>query len=103
MIERKKVIKGLTVCTKPGTRGCFYDIKECPYDNNGCRMALMRDALSLLKEQEAEIERLKRPDCEHANHDGAGCLGYCGCEQDDEPIEACKRCEKYTGNICEEY
>ena len=56
-----------------------------------------------LKEQEAEIERLKRPDCEHANHDGAGCLGYCGCEQDDEPINACKQCEKYTGNICAEY
>ena len=57
----------------------------------------------LLKEQEAEIERLKRPDCEHANRDGAGCLGYCGCEQDDEPIDACKQCEKYTGNICAEY
>ena len=56
-----------------------------------------------LKEQEAKIERLKRPDCEHANHDGAGCLGYCGCEQDDEPIDACKQCEKYTGNICAEY
>jgi hypothetical protein len=50
MIDREKVVKGLTVCTKPGTRGCFYDIKECPYDNNGCRMALMRDALVLLNE-----------------------------------------------------
>ena len=54
MPDKEKVIKGLTVCTKPGTRGCFYDIKECPYDNNGCRMALMRDALALLK-QEAVI------------------------------------------------
>ena len=63
----------------------------------------MRDVLALLKEQEAEIKRRKRPDCEHANHDGAGCIGYCGCEQDDEPIDACKRCEKYTGNICAEY
>lgn len=57
--------------------------------------------ITLLKEQEAEIERLKGPDCEHANHDGAGCLGYCGCEQDDEPIDACKQCEKYTGNNTE--
>ena len=56
-------------------------------------------ALAMLKEQEAEIERLKRPDCEHAEHDGIGCLGYAGCAQDDEPIEACKECEKYTGNI----
>ena len=55
----------------------------------------------LLKEQEAEIEHLKRPDCEHAEHDGVGCLGYCGCTQDDEPIESCKRCEKYTGNVYE--
>ena len=59
--------------------------------------------VSLLKEQETEVERLKRPDCEHANHDGTGCLGYCGCEQDDEPIDACKQCEKYTGNICTDY
>ena len=44
---------------------------------------------------------LKRPDCEHAEHDGTGCLGYCGCTQDDEPIEFCKRCEKYTGNVSE--
>lgn len=44
---------------------------------------------------------LKRPDCEHAEHDGTGCLGYCGCTQDDEPIESCKRCEKYTGNVSE--
>ena len=58
-------------------------------------------AVNLLKEQEAEIERLKRPDCEHAEHDRTGYLGYCGCTQDDEPIEACKRCEKYTGNISE--
>lgn len=57
----------------------------------------------LLKRQDSEKERLKKPDCEHANHDGAGCLGYCGCEQDDEPIDACKQCEKYTGNICAEY
>ena len=70
---------------------------------NGLKDKALKDALSLLKEQEAEIERLKRPDCEHANHDGAGCLGYCGCEQDDEPIDACKQCEKYTGNICAEY
>ena len=53
LIDREKVVKGLEVCTKPGTRGCFYDIKECPYDENGCRMALMRDALALMKEQEA--------------------------------------------------
>ena len=40
----------------------------------------------------------KKPDCEHANHDGAGCLGYSSCWQDDEPIDACKECKEYTGN-----
>ncbi|MBR4705452.1 MAG: Lar family restriction alleviation protein [Paludibacteraceae bacterium] len=46
----------------------------------------------------AEIWNTRRPDCEHAEHDSAGCLGYSGCTQDDEPIECCKRCKKYTGN-----
>ena len=53
------------------------------------------DTLALLREQE-------KPDCEHAEHDGIGCLGYAGCTQDDEPIVACKTCRKYTGNRCEE-
>ena len=47
------------------------------------------------------IKYLKEVDCEHAEQDGLGCLEYCRCEQDDEPIESCKRCEKYTGNIAE--
>ena len=76
--------------------------EHCPYNPDCSCNGVCNFVLSLLKEQEAEIERLKRPDCEHANHDGAGCLGYCGCTQDDEPIEACKQCEKYTGNICAE-
>lgn len=62
---------------------------------------LLQYAVVLLKEQDAKIEHLKRPDCEHAEHDGIGCLGYCGCTQDDEPIESYKRCEKYTGNVYE--
>ena len=58
MPDKEKVNKGLEVCTKPGTRGCFYDIKECPYDENGCRMALMRDALALLNQQENDIHHM---------------------------------------------
>ena len=101
MIDREKVIKGLDLCLTGEPSTC----EDCPY-NAECKEVigigpspLRHDALKLLKELEAEIE----PDCEHANHDGAGCLGYCGCEQGDEPIEACKQCEKYTGNICAEY
>lgn len=110
MPDREKVIAGLEICSEHGSwhgLDCEHNeaYKDCPYRGceTGCIVTIAKDAIALLKEQEGEIERLKRPDCEHANHDGAGCLGYCGCEQDDEPIEACKQCEKYTGNICAEY
>ena len=105
MSDREKVIKGLETCIKYIDRDCPID---CPYYETCTKyegrvvfQPVLRDALALLKEQEAEIEHMKRPDCEHAEHDGTGCLGYCGCTQDDEPIESCKRCEKYTGNISE--
>ena len=74
---------------------------QMPRDDYKGIMSYIDDAIALLEEQEAKIEHLKRPDCEHAEHDGIGCLGYCGCAQDDEPIETCKRCEKYTGNVYE--
>lgn len=96
------VIKGLKCLS-----GEVVKCKTCEYYEGGlgCRSRVCADAVNLLqkllKKQEAEIKRLKRPDCEHAEHDGLGCLGYCGCKQDDEPIESCKRCKKYTGNIAE--
>ena len=43
-------------------------------------------------------EELGKPDCKAANHDAGGCLGYGHSENDDEPIDACKACELYTGN-----
>ena len=91
--DREKVIRGLTVCTdhKPGD-----DCQKCPYQGEEyCTDAVMRDALDLLRENE-------KPDCEHAEHDGIGCLGYAGCTQDDEPIDVCKTCREYTGNRYEE-
>lgn len=109
MIDREKVIKGLNSCAKWMGKNDGDACNSCPYhshfsyDDNNCIAMVNSEAIALMKEQEAEIKRLKRPDCEHANHDGAGCLGYSGCEQDDEPIDACKQCEKYTGNICAEY
>ena len=62
------------------------------------------DFVDLFTEDGARILMLLKllqewgPACEHAEHDGRGCLGYSGCWQDDEPIETCKRCGKYTGN-----
>ena len=92
-MDKEKVIKGLELCRK-FTNSC----EGCPYESvpavENCMFVMHDDALALLKEQ-------GKPDCEHADHDGIGCLGYAGCTQDDEPIEACKRCEKYTGNVYE--
>lgn len=100
MVDREKVISGLHYCTHTDGVNC----RDCPYDLSvsDCTAQMSMDVLELLKELETEIEHLKRPDCEHAEHDGIGCLGYCGCTQDDEPIESCKKCEKYTGNVYEE-
>lgn len=60
--------------------------------------SMLREALDMAIEL---LKKHRKPDCEHAEHDGIGCLGYSGCAQDDEPIEVCKECEKYTGNIFE--
>lgn len=61
MIGREKVIKGLECCyaSFPKLKGC----PVCPYEKNcyhdrACD-DLLRDALDLLKEQEAEIRQLR--------------------------------------------
>ena len=81
----------------------YWDMFKCreldkapEWDGHTPAQAIER--IGKLKEQK---NHLKQQDCEHAEHDGIGCLGYCGCTQDDEPIESCKRCEKYSGNIYE--
>ena len=38
-----------------------------------------------------------KPDCENAEKQGDACLGYGHSDTDDEPIDACKNCEKYQG------
>jgi len=61
-MDREKVIKGLDLCQQG-----FDCPAECPYLDDCNDLAkpmfvdLARDALELLKEQEAEIERLKKP------------------------------------------
>lgn len=101
MPDRETVIEALG-CIAGKKRSC----EGCPYftavmhglggfSYGYCAKSnVVKDAISLLREHE-------KADCEHAEHDGIGCLGYAGCTQDDEPIESCKRCEKYTGNISE--
>lgn len=59
MTEREKVIRGLELCAydpDPGQelkeiRSC----PECPYYREGCSPQLIRDALALLKGQEARV------------------------------------------------
>lgn len=57
-VDREKVIKGLEVCASIAEgESCP---KDCPYYQEVCYGydQLMRDALSLLKEQEEQIDRL---------------------------------------------
>ena len=62
MDKLERVIEGLKVCTNLATkRGCLDGL--CPYDGKGCRGAMERDALELLKEQQKEIEDLKATIC----------------------------------------
>ena len=93
MPNREKVLKALEHHKE--TAVC----NGCPYaeDNDTTQgyCPVYDDAIALLKEHE-------KPDCEHAEHDGIGCLGYAGCTQDDEPVGVCKSCREYTGNRYEE-
>ena len=65
MVDREKVIKGLTVHLSNKVPPC----DECPYANcedmrryndpSSCSLSMVADALVLLKEQESVIEALK--------------------------------------------
>ena len=49
-MDREKVAKGLEICTSDG----MFCEDNCPYYNNVfCKKLLMKNALALLKEQEA--------------------------------------------------
>jgi hypothetical protein len=54
MPDREKVIRGLEWCIKLDGNGCSL---ECPYlaGKSPCPNAMLRDALALLKEQEARV------------------------------------------------
>ena len=50
-------------------------------------------AIQALKEKQ---ER-EKPNCNRAEWGGDKCLGFGRSENDDEPIDVCKNCEKYIG------
>ena len=64
MMDREKVIKGLEMCIRHGENPSVRcgQKDECPYEQNGlpCWIDLSRDAIALLKEQEAETEWCER-------------------------------------------
>ena len=64
-IDRKKVIRGLEICSELGSwhgLNCEDNeaYKDCPYCGceTGCIVTIAKDAIALLKEQEAEINSL---------------------------------------------
>lgn len=61
MIDREKVIKGLEICSEHGSwhgLDCEHNgaYRDCPYRGceTGCVVTIAKDALALLKEQEAK-------------------------------------------------
>lgn len=78
MVDREKVKKGLE-CHKSGI--CDNNKMLCPYwkEEADCSKKLIDDALELLKEQEAEIEKLTR----YIN----------GFSRDAIPVVRCNDCE----------
>ena len=90
-MTRDEVMKALECIS-----GTLVWCDECPYGDNRyggvCKVMAARDALALLKAEQRKV------DCNAANRDAAGCLGYGYSDNDDEPIDVCKRCEQYTGN-----
>ena len=63
-MDREKVIKGLECCIRHGENaevGCGRK-DECPYEQNGlkCWLDLNRDALAMLKEQEAVEPKVEK-------------------------------------------
>ena len=72
-MHREKVIKGLEICNNriPGKYNC----NECPYeiDGNYCEINLTKDALALLKEQEA----ISVDVCGHISTVKYGCCPKC--------------------------
>lgn len=58
MVDKEKVLVGLKSCADSTGALC----RTCPYDfvhNENCMGDMAQDALELLKEQEAQIERLE--------------------------------------------
>ena len=109
MADIEKVLNGLRHCLPEKEVDRELNCGSCLYhehcencDTITIPLEMVEDIFDVLKEQQAEIERLKgelKAECKNAGHDAYGCLGYGKSSQNDELIEKCINCEKYTGNI----
>lgn len=76
--KREKVIKGLAECSHSQ---CQMDCYECPYYTEvkgvHCYQELLRDALNILKEQEARVMPLEEVDKSGPYEVKVVCAGYC--------------------------
>lgn len=70
MPDREKVMQWLETCVGGCEEGCPYEYKNLVYRVE-CKADLMRDALSLLKEQEA----VKPRECQYPH--GTYACGFC--------------------------
>ena len=57
--------------------------------------SLTADAVSLTPEQAIAVTLGTGVNCSKAEHDAGGCLGFQSGD-DDEPVDQCKACHKYT-------
>ena len=69
MPDKEKVLKGLEICSEHGSwhgLDCEHNeaYKNCPYHGceTGCVVTIAKDAIALLKEQEAIIEQYHKAD-----------------------------------------
>lgn len=56
MIDKDKIIKALTICTRPKSSGCVYETVECPYESCGCRIQMEADALQLIRQMDSKLK-----------------------------------------------
>ena len=78
MADREKVIKGLEICSEHGSwhgLDCEHNeaYKDCPYRGceTGCVVTIAKDAIALLKEQEAvepTIDKYGNKRCGNCGH-----------------------------------
>ena len=82
MDKREKVIKGLEWCMNE-KHDCYRE-KGCPYENEGddigCKYALHRDAIALLKAQEPRVHARWR-ELKDGTEECTNCLGLCPHEE----------------------